>query len=206
MLLIDTATAAILQVFKGYRDAQCAWLCLQLPARPMDAHASAATASTACQQSVTADTSNAQPLHEAHLNDHHEGPARTDGRQPAGLGAASSASVDRASERRAAGPPGSSDRGASEQLLLAVHAPKRGAVEVWEMTYATRVCSIKTGPDCCMLSAAPVFGRGQQQHHREHVHVERSNQCWMLDCQKGHLWSLEEAVMAAVSKGIPLRL
>ncbi len=87
-----------------------------------------------------------------------------------------------------------------------MHAPKRGAVEVWEMTYATRVCSIKTGPDCCMLSAAPVFGRGQQQHHREHVHVERSNQCWMLDCQKGHLWSLEEAVMAAVSKGIPLRL
>lgn len=203
MLLIDAASAAVLRVLKGYRDAQCAWLCLRLPPRVTSTDASCAGTSTSGLLSNPADSLNSQQPHERHHismigQDQYSG--SRDGGGLGSSGVSSHRSLPMASGMLAAGPPGSSDDGASDQLFLAVHAPKRGAVEVWETVYGPRLCSIKTGPDCCMLSAAPMFGLGQQQH-REYLQAGREIRCWMLDCQQGNLWSLEDAVMAAVTKG-----
>ena len=196
MLLIDAASAAILRILKGYRDAQCAWLCLRLPPRSLGASASAPG-----RHSVPANSLRLQQHEGDHLsmNGQDQSAGKRDGGDFGGVGLSSSRSQPMASGRHAAGPPGSSDGGANEQLFLAVLAPKRGAVEVWETAYGPRLCSIKTGPDCCMLSAAPMFGLEQQQRRGE-VQAGHGGRCWMLDCQQGHLWSLEDAVMAAVTK------
>lgn len=111
------------------------------------------------------------------------------------------ASPGRAAQWHATWLPDSSYTAAGEQLFLAVHAPNRRAVEVWEMTYGPRLCSIKVGPECCMLSAAPVFGKGQSQH-REDLVAQWPRKCWLLDCQQGQLQSLEDAVLTALSKGV----
>ncbi len=92
--------------------------------------------------------------------------------------------------------------GSGERLLLAIHAPKRQIIEVWEAPHGVRLCSLKAGPDCLLVPAAPVFGGGQAPH----VGSRRAggspapsrSGCWALECTHGWLWSLDDAVRAAL--------
>ncbi len=196
VLLIDAASAAVLRVLKGYRNAQCAWLCLQAPTRP--SHASAIAAGQ--HSSSKADGPNSLNANQSNETQQHRSlDSLADSEQPgqSAYDMGSIASPGRAAQWHATWPPDTSDTAAGELLFLAVHAPNRRAVEVWETVYGPRLCSIKVSPECCMLSAAPVFGKGQAQHRENQAAQPRK--CWLLDCQQGQLQSLEDAVIAALS-------
>ncbi|BDA44097.1 probable rab3 GTPase-activating protein non-catalytic subunit [Coccomyxa sp. Obi] len=200
VLLIDAASAAVLRIFKGYRNAQCAWLCLQAPMRPSHASASAAGQ----QSGSKADGPSSLKANQSYEKQQHRSlDSLADSEQPgtSACNVGSVASPGRAAQWHATWPPDGSDTAAGEQLFLAVHAPNRRAVEVWETAYGPRLCSIKVGPECCMLSAAPVFGKGQRLH-RENLAAQRPGKCWLLDSRQGQLQSLEDAVLAALSKGV----
>ena len=199
-MLIDAASAAVLRILKGYRNAQCAWLCLQTPRRPLHASASAAVQ----QSGSRPDGPNSLEANQSYEEQQHRSlDSLADSERPgqSACDVGSIASPGRAAQWQATWPPESSDTAAGEQLFLAVHAPNRRAVEVWATAYGPRLCSIKVGPECCMLSTAPVFGKGQGQQ-RENLLAQRFTKCWLLDCQQGQLQSLEDAVLAALSKDV----
>lgn len=181
--LLDASSATVLRVFKGYRDAHCAWLSLQLPARQppsgqrqpeLAGHSAAAVEDKgrACMEGAVSEA-----------------------------GAAASARRVRA-ERQEVGSRQSGGLGrAGERLLLAVHAPKRAIIEVWEVPYGSRLCSLKVDADCCMIPVAPVFGSGQVPRNGSRTKGSQKlepSRCWLLDCAHGGLRSLDDAVRTAV--------
>ena len=84
---------------------------------------------------------------------------------------------------------------AGHRLLLAVHAPRRGVVDVWQAVHGPRLCSIKAGPHCCMLTAPPLLGLGDM---RGAAKMAPQSACYLLDCVSGQLRNLTQAVAAAL--------
>lgn len=182
VLLIDSVTATVLRVFKGYRAAQCAWLSLPLPrSRQQDA---------------------AMPDQAAgsmHGSDRH---------RKADEGAASSSSakrrhVESGEVRQQARGLGESEERAEQQLCLALHAPWRGVIDVWAMTHGDKVCSLSAGPACCLLPGPPVFGATERSARgtgpRGGAGGMQQQGAWMLNCANGTLRSVEAAVVEALA-------
>ena len=84
---------------------------------------------------------------------------------------------------------------AGHRLLLAVHAPRRGVVDVWQAVHGPRLCNIRAGPHCCLLTAPPLFGLGDMRGAAGGV---PQSACYLLDCMNGQLRDLTEAVAAAL--------
>jgi hypothetical protein len=191
VLLVDAASATVLRVFKGYRDAHCAWLSLQFPAiqpSTSSALASAAGARPADHEGVLMSS---QPVDNS-SNAAVEGVSRL-----AATTVASGTQELQGSQVSVAAIYGPG----SERLYLAVCAPRRSVIEVWEVPQGARICSLKIGPDCCMIALSPVFGHAELFHMNSRVKKSTKplSSCWVLNCAQGWLWSLEDAVRARLS-------
>jgi hypothetical protein len=90
-----------------------------------------------------------------------------------------------------------------QRLLLAVHAPRRGVVDFWQAMHGPRLCSIKAGPSCCILTALPSFGRGSATGSAATADAPQGG-AFLLDCVSGQLLSLTEAVAGALQAGKPV--
>ena len=85
---------------------------------------------------------------------------------------------------------------AEHRLLLAVHAPRRGVIDVWQAVHGPRLCSIRAGSHCCILTVPPLLGVGNAAGGAAaSVHAGS----YLLDCVTGQLQSLTEAVGRALS-------
>ena len=73
---------------------------------------------------------------------------------------AQQAGTESMADARAQGREAGHGEAAGHTLLLAVHAPRRGVVDVWVTVHGPRLCSIRAGPHCCMLTAPPLLGLG----------------------------------------------
>ena len=93
------------------------------------------------------------------------------------------------------GRPAGYGEAAGHRLLLAVHAPRRGVVDVWQAVHGPRLCSIRAGPHCCLLTAPPLFGLGDM---RGAAGGAPQSACYLLDCVSGQLRDLTEDVAAAL--------
>ena len=111
---------------------------------------------------------------------------------------ASSVSQPRKHSRKAGG-----HQSAGQRLLLAVHAPRRGVVDFWQAVHGPRLCNIKAGPGCCILTALPSFGRGSATGSAATADALQGG-AFLLDCVSGQLLSLAEAVAGALSAGKPV--
>ena len=87
------------------------------------------------------------------------------------------------------------EEAAGHRLLLAVHAPRRGVVDVWQAVHGPRLCSIRAGAHCCLLTAPPLFGLGDM---RGAAGGAPQGACYLLDCVSGQLQDLAQAVAAAL--------
>lgn len=112
---------------------------------------------------------------------------------------ASSVSQPQRHSRKAGG-----HQSAGHRLLLAVHVPRRGVVDFWQAVHGPRLCSIKAGPGCCVLTALPSFGRGSATGSAATADALQGG-AFLLDCVSGQLLSLTEAVAGALSAGKPVR-
>ena len=93
-------------------------------------------------------------------------------------------------------------QGTDRRLLLAVHAPRRGVVDVWQAVHGPRLCSVRAGRNCCMLTAPPLFGLGAAAG----AACDPSySSCYMLDCASGQLQSMSEAVASTLSTAMPMK-
>ena len=115
-----------------------------------------------------------------------------------GDGASCDAEQSGASDTVSARAPGRRSGGyqtAERRLLLAVHAPRRGVVDVWQVAHGPRLCSIRAGPHCCLLTVPPLLGLGNAAG----VAAASDNlDSYLLDCVTGQLESLTEAVASAL--------
>ena len=251
--ILDTATAAVVRILKGYRDARCAWVLLPASSTASEQPASRSSLQTGNEEAAsqqiphselleasdaqeepateagsieaktggrtmdnTSDTSSQNSF--ASARDDSSAPMDTDegnvdeqdspaswklrAAQP---GSAAEAEQSRAAETvsaRASQKPGRRSGGyqvAGHRLLLAVHAPRRGVIDVWRAVHGPRLCSIRAGPHCCMLTAPPLLGFGNAAGSTAaHVHAES----YVLDCVTGQLQSLTEAVTSALSSSM----
>ena len=183
VLLLDSATSAVLRVFKGYRAAQCAWLSMPLPQQGQQQEHAAPMAEPVTNAAELRGEDPAAHAHHDKRSRHLESGAS---RQDAWLADAQ-------------------ERPEQQQLCLALHAPWREVVDVWAMTHGSKVCSLRAGPDCCMLAAPPVFGRSAAQQQQQGGQGTRNGaagglqqDAWMLNCASGKLWSLEGAALEAM--------
>ena len=95
---------------------------------------------------------------------------------------------------------GGGHQSTGQRLLLAVHAPRRGVVDFWQAVHGPRLCSIKAGPSCCILTALPSFGRGSATGSAATAGAPQGG-AFLLDCVSGQLLSLTEAVAGALQAG-----
>ena len=82
--------------------------------------------------------------------------------------------------------------------LLAVHAPRRGVVDVWQATHGPRLCSVRAGAHSCLLTVPPLFGLGNAAGV---AGMSAHADSYLLDCVTGKLESLIDAVASALSTG-----
>ena len=73
---------------------------------------------------------------------------------------------------------------ADQRLLLAVHAPRRGVLDFWQAVHGPRLCSIKAGPSCCILTAPPSFGQGSATGSAATGDAPQAG-AFLLDCVSG---------------------
>ena len=108
---------------------------------------------------------------------------------------AQQAGMESLADAQRQGRPAGQGEAAGHRLLLAVHAPRRGVVDVWQAVHGPRLCSIKAGPHCCMLTAPPLFGLGDMRGAADGA---PQSACCLLDCVSGQLLDLTQAVAAAL--------
>lgn len=84
---------------------------------------------------------------------------------------------------------------AEQRLLLAVHAPRRGVVDVWQTVHGPRLCSIRAGPRCCLLTVPPLLGVGNAAGVAA---ADVRAESYLFNCVTGQLESLTEAVASAL--------
>ena len=122
--------------------------------------------------------------------------------QPGSTGEAEQSRADETLPARASQKPGRRSGGyhtAEQRLLLAVHAPRRGVVDVWQAVHGPRLCSIRAGPHCCMLTAPALLGSGSAAGAAAaSVHADS----YLLDCVTGQLESLTDAVGNTLSHAL----
>ena len=106
------------------------------------------------------------------------------------------AGMKRLADAQAPGRPAGRGEAARHRLLLAVHARRRGVVDVWQAVHGPRLCSIRAGAHCCLLTAPPLFGLGDRRG--ADGGASQSSACYLLDCVSGQLRDLTEAVAAAL--------
>ena len=199
VLLVDCPTATVLRVFKGYRAAQCAWVALALP--------------PGCGARSLADLAPGTRAHDQ--NDNRNIDRNTDKerlfdqldllgkrRLQSGAGGVAGRHTE-SGECRQQARGFAEEQGPERQVCLAVHAPWRGVIDVWATAHGPKLCSLGAGPECCMLPAPPVFGRAQQLAHNTggpcEAAPDEARRAWVLNCASGELWSVEDAVAAALS-------
>lgn len=177
--------------FASARDASSA---------PMDTdqeeqHDSASQASTAAQHGACTS-------HEAAQIGAEGGFPATFSEAQSGAGTSTDPAQDRSEENirarasQKASRRSASHQGAGQKLLLAVHAPRRGVVDVWQAVHGPRMCSIKAGPDCCLLTVPPLLGLGNAAGTAAEAPQHDS---YLFDCVSGQLQSLTEAVASALT-------
>ena len=196
VLLVDVASLTVIRVWKAYRNAQLAWLMLDVPALkqprlPMEADqlqtdadeedkAEAGGNSThLAALDADGDALLAQPRSVEHDdgNNQQQLPPQQHGRKRKTI----------SSPERPAAQPGM----LRQQLCLVLYAKRLGVLEIWPMRYGSRLCSIRCGPDCCLVPIALPFGMQTRVATGEPVPFG----CQLLAMKSGVMQPVQELIL-----------
>ena len=192
VVLWDLAAVTALRMWKGYRDAQCAWLVLPdvpswRPAR--DVRMSRRSSSSAVSSPMDHDSSATPDL----LGTAATSPERIPTASPPAMAPAAAKSLEPKARKRkvleavsikasAAGD------GRREALYLVICAPKRGVVELWPLRQGRRLRSISCGGNCRLLAADPALSA-------EAGHCDWVRDCLLLDFDTGVVTAVAPALL-----------
>ena len=194
VILWDLAAVTALRMWKGYREAQCAWLMLpethpRRPARDMRLARRASSTATPTASPTDHDASGASVV----LPSMSATAAAPD---EALTAAASAAAAAMASPPAAGRSPESKVRkrkvleatslkasagGTKEALHLVIYAPKRGVVELWPLRQGKRLRSLTCGGSCRLLAANPPLSAEQSLQQQ----CAWARDCLLLDLDTG---------------------
>lgn len=198
VVLWDLAAGTALRMWKGYRDAQCAWLVLpevpssRRPAREI--RITRRSSSTALPSPMDHDGSpGSQPVLATTA-------ASSESTATAAASAAATAPAARSPETKARKrkaleavslkrTTGGSRR--NEALHLVIYAPKRGVLELWPLRQGRRLCSMTCSGNCRLLAADPPLSTEaipQQQ-------CAWARDCVLLDFDTGTVTAVAPALL-----------
>ena len=196
VLLVDVASLTVIRVWKAYRNAQLAWLMLDVPA--MEQHRGVMEADQLKSGADEEDKSEAggnstqhaaldaaggpllaQPRSVEHSDEHErqQQPLQQHGRKRKTI-----SSPER---------PGAQPGMLRQQLCLVLYAKRLGVLEIWPMRYGSRLCSIRCGPDCCLVPNALPFGMQTRVGSGEPIPFG----CQLLAMKSGVMQSVQELIM-----------
>ena len=201
VILWDIAAVTAIRMWKGYRDAQCAWLMLPEvhPLRPARDVRLIRRASSSAATSVTAMDHDGSSAFTSPPSVPATAAAASGRSLTAEASAAAAPARDispamrgspepKARKRKVldASPVNAKPAGRKEALHLVVYAPKRGVVELWPLRQGKRLRSLSCGGSCRLLSADPPMSAepGLQQQ------CAWARDCLLLDSVSGSVTAL----------------
>ena len=195
VLLVDVASLTVIRVWKAYRNAQLAWLMLDVPA--MEQHSVSTEADQAKHDADEEDKAEAggnsthhaaldaaggpppaQPRFVEHSDEkeRQQQPLQQHGRKRKTI-----SSPER---------PGAQPGMLRQQLCLVLYPKRLGVLEIWPMRYGSRLCSIRCGPDCCLVPNALPFGMQTRVGGGEPIPFG----CQLLAMKSGVMQSVQELI------------
>lgn len=209
VMLVDVAMAAVVRIFKGYRDAQCCWLLLPQPSahtttrsealhkhdskRNKVERASTAEPRRSGQHGPSTGNDECQPFDEQS----HSSPARQpvepdrDSQQHNTAGFPKQAAADDGGMNSSGG---EMMERALDQLLLVIYAPRKGVLDVFPVRHGKALLSLPCSSNCRLMQPPPVL-----QYSKSEARVQ--SDCLLLDFDTALISSVRQLVAAKHTLG-----
>ncbi len=195
VLLVDVASLTVIRVWKAYRNAQMAWLMLDVPAREQHmVLMEADQLKSGADEEDKAEAEGISTLHAAldaaggpllahpRSGEHDGKTQQQQSLQQHGRKRKTISSPERPEAR-----PGM----LQHQLCLVLYAKRLGVLEIWPMRYGSRLCSIRCGPDCCLVPNALPFGMQTRVGSGDSIPFG----CQLLAMKSGVMQSVQDLIM-----------
>jgi len=200
VVLWDLAAGTALRMWKGYRDAQCAWLVLpevpstRRPAREIRiTRRSSSTALPSPMDHDGSESPGSQPV------------LATAAASPEGTATAAASAVATAPAARSPEPKArkrkaleavslkrtTAGSGRKEALHLVIYAPKRGVLELWPLRQGRRLRSMTCSGNCRLLPADPPLSTEAAPQQQ----CAWARDCVLLDFDTGKVTAVAPALL-----------